>query len=140
MLRKVSRVDRRVTHTHSGYPIDKPFTVVTVHGCVHECCVFGDGDVPAEIECERCGDLAPVLERIREFVASPEYSHATIRSTAANRCRAWESYFFYRRDPSSPTQCVLEFGAPACDEIKALLSDLRTRAVPGPSRGEMALL
>jgi ribosomal protein S27E len=142
MKRKIYRVDHRTTHTNSGHRLERPFTVVTLCGCVHEHVVYdGDSAEPGtEVECTSCGDLEPHFARIREFVASGRYSHATRRSTAASRCRAWEHFMFYCVDRSSPTQCHLEFSAPACDEIEALLVELGVRALPGPSRGAMAML
>ena len=137
MQRVIKQVIRRVTHMDGGLRLETPFSVVTFAGCVHEGC--SEEPIGTRVECERCGDLAAAILQIREFMASTEYSHVTERSTAANRTRAWTSFLFYRRDPDSPTQCVLAFGAPCCDEIRALIAELGGRAVPGPSRGEMAI-
>lgn len=138
MLRKVTSILRHTTHTNSGHKLETPFTVVSLAGCVHE--VVSEKPVGEMIECESCGNLESNFQQVRNFMTSPEFSHVTRRSTAANRCRAWEHFCFYRRDKTSPTQCQLAFMAPACDEIDALIRELGSRAVPGPSRGEMAML
>jgi hypothetical protein len=136
MLRKISHIVRRVTHTNSGLRLAEPFTVVRLHGCVHE--ETSDQPVGAEIECRHCGALEPQTARIREFMASAAYSHVTLRSVAANHDPSWSSYMFYRIDRTSPTQCCLAFSASACDEIEAVIRECDGCAIPGPSRGAIA--
>ena len=141
MLRTITRLIRTSLHSNSGHRHNKPLHIYALRGCVHEACNFGDDPLPigSDVSCDLCGDVNAALNRIRAFVPTDDYSHVTIRSLAADRCRAWESYFFYRRDVTSPTQCRLEFSAPACDEVAALVDELGKRAVPGPSRGAMAM-
>lgn len=138
MLREVTSIIRRCTHSNSGFPHPKPFTLVSVKGCVHEVC--SDEPVGAIIECTQCGDLDAHKSRVQEFFDSGLLSHVTRRSCAANRCRAWESLNVYRQHPSSPTGCILEFSIPACDELEQFCASIGKRSVLGPSRGEMALL
>lgn len=138
MQRSIASVVRVSTHSNSGWAHPKPLRIVRLCGCVHE--AVSDEPVGASIECTSCGDLTTVIQRIREFVASDKFSHVTERSTACNNDPSWSSFFFYRCDPTSPTQCILEFAAPRCDEIARLIGELGTRALPGPTRGQFARL
>ena len=138
MRRIITHVVRVSHRSSSGFELIPPLRVVGMCGCVHH--AVSDEPVGAEIECTSCGDLDPISARIREFVASDLFSHVTERSMACNGERSWTSFYFYRVDRTSPTQCVLEFGAPCCDEIREVIAECKTRALPGPTRGQFARL
>lgn len=137
MQRPIQRELRVTYYDNCGFPIDPPMRVVSLKGCVHE--VVSDAPVGEYARCKHCGNVRRHVRAVTDFIRCPEFSHITIRSSAANRCKSWESYHLFQVEPESPTQCILAMTAPVCDEVTRAIEAAGARAVPGPSRGKMAL-
>lgn len=102
-----------------------------------------DPALGAEYECDTCKRKVASVLKAREIVAfsrTGDYSHTTLRDLSASRTGAWMTFCCYRIAPASPTGCLLHLSCEAGPEETVILEEAGVMSIPGPSRGQMAML